>query len=54
MASYGYGIDAIRSHGRGASSVGVLIQLDLSGAPSRTFNAPQPQHWRGWQWFFGS
>jgi len=54
MASYGYGIDAIRSHGRGASSVGVLIQLDLSGAPSQTYNAPQPQHWRGWQWFLGS
>ena len=54
MASYGYGIDAIRSHGRGASNVGLLIQLDLSGAPSRTFNSPQPQHWRGWQWFLGS
>lgn len=52
MATYGYGIDAIRSHGRGANSVGILIQLDLGRAPSRTFNAPQQQHWRGWQWFF--
>jgi hypothetical protein len=54
MATYGFGIDAIRSHGRGANSVGILIQLDLGRAPSRTFNAPQQQHWRGWQWFFGS
>jgi len=54
MASYGYGIDAIRSHGRGANSVGILIQLDLGHAPSRTFKAPQQQHWRGWQWLFGS
>jgi len=54
MATYGYGIDAIRSQGRGANSVGILIQLDLGRAPSRTFNAPQQQHWRGWQWFFGS
>jgi hypothetical protein len=54
MATYGYGIDAIRSPGRGANNVGILIQLDLGHAPSQTFNAPQQQHWRGWQWFFGS
>lgn len=54
MATYAYGIDAIRSHGRGANSVGILIQLDLGRAPSRTFKAPQQQHWRGWQWLFGS
>jgi len=53
MATYAYGIDAIRSHGRGANSVGILIQLDLGRAPSRTFKAPQQQHWRGWQWLFG-
>jgi hypothetical protein len=27
--TYGYGIDAIRSHGRGANSVGILCQIDL-------------------------
>lgn len=54
MATYAYGIDAIRSHGRGANSVGILIQLDLGRAPSRTFKAPQQQHWRGWQWLFGN
>jgi len=54
LAGYGYGVDAIRSHGRGANSVGILIQLDLGRERSRTFNAPQQQHWRGWQWLFGS
>ncbi|HUA67157.1 MAG TPA: hypothetical protein VMA13_01300 [Candidatus Saccharimonadales bacterium] len=53
LAGYGYGVDAIRSHGRGAQNVGILIQLDLGRERSRTFNAPQQQHWRGWQWLFG-
>ena len=54
MAGCGYGVDAIRSHGRGAESVGVLIQLDLGHIHSKTFNAPDQLHWRGWQWLFGS
>ena len=29
MVGYGYGVDAMRSHGRGAQSVGVLLQFDL-------------------------
>jgi len=29
IAGYAYGVDALRSHGRGAQSVGVLIQYDL-------------------------
>jgi hypothetical protein len=29
-AGYGYGFDAIRSHGRGAQNIGILVQLDLS------------------------
>ncbi len=29
IASYSYGFDAIRSHGRGAQNVGVLFQFDL-------------------------
>jgi hypothetical protein len=37
LLAYGYGIDAIRSHGRGGQSVTFLMQLDLekprSGAP---------------------
>jgi hypothetical protein len=29
MLDYAYGVDAIRSHGRGANSVGLLMQWDL-------------------------
>jgi hypothetical protein len=29
MADYSYGFDAIRSHGRGAQSIGILVQINL-------------------------
>jgi hypothetical protein len=29
MVDYGYGVNAIRSHGRGAQSIGLLLQLDV-------------------------
>jgi hypothetical protein len=29
VLSYGYGIDAIRSHGRGGHSIGLLFQFDF-------------------------
>src|SRR5208337_1125474 len=29
MVNYAYGVDAIRSHGRGANSIGGFLQLDL-------------------------
>jgi hypothetical protein len=32
MISYGYGIDAIRSHGYGAHNIGFLLQFDLERA----------------------
>ena len=48
LATYAYGIDAIRSHGRGANSIGLLLQLDLGPQPSRAFKVLQPQHWRSW------
>jgi hypothetical protein len=47
-ATYAYGIDAIRSHGRGGNSIGILLQLDLGPQPSRAFKVLQPQHWRSW------
>lgn len=34
LASYGYGIDAMRSHGRGGHSVGLMVQFDLDRARS--------------------
>jgi hypothetical protein len=52
MFNYAYGIDAIRSHGRGANSIGVLVQFDLGKLRSKKFNSPQPSLWRGWQRIF--
>jgi hypothetical protein len=52
MLDYGYGIDAIRSHGRGANSIGLLVQFDLGKKRSQNFNSTQPLQWRGWQRIF--
>ncbi|MCX6923509.1 MAG: hypothetical protein NT154_09920 [Verrucomicrobia bacterium] len=52
MLGYGYGIDAIRSHGRGAQSVGVLLQFDLGQARTDLLNPDQPSRWRGFQQIF--
>ena len=52
MLNYAYGIDAIRSNGRGASSIGVLMQIDLGRMNSQKFGQPQPVPLRGWQRFF--
>ncbi len=53
IATYAYGIDAIRSSGRGANSVSVLIQVDLGRYHSASFNSAQPDRWRGWNWLLG-
>ncbi len=50
---YGYGINAIRSHGRGADSVGVLMQFDLEQAKGNLFRPSQPGLWRGIERIFG-
>ncbi|HXI72817.1 MAG TPA: hypothetical protein VNN22_20965 [Verrucomicrobiae bacterium] len=52
MVSYAYGIDAIRAAGRGASSIGVLMQIDLGWMHSQKFSQPQPVPLHGWQRFF--
>ena len=52
MLTYAYGIDAIRDHGRGASSIGVLMQIDLGRRNSEKFSPPQPVPLHGWQSFF--
>ncbi|MGA3267346.1 MAG: hypothetical protein ABSE16_11040 [Verrucomicrobiota bacterium] len=52
MMNYGYGVDAIRSHGRGADSVGLLVQFDFGRKRSEGFNPSQPLHWQGWQQLF--
>jgi hypothetical protein len=53
MLNYGYGIDAIRSHGRGANSIGFLMQVDLGQFREHGFNPARPGHWRGLQWLLG-
>ena len=52
MLGYGYGVDAIRSHGRGAQSVGLLLQFDLGQAREALLNPEQPSRWRGFQQLF--
>jgi hypothetical protein len=49
---YAYGMDALRSHGRGANSIGILLQWDLEKTHGEGFNPAHPNRWRGWQWFF--
>lgn len=41
LVAYAYGIDAIRSHGRGAHSVGFLVQFDLTRARVPLFDPGQ-------------
>ncbi len=53
LVSYGYGFDAIRSHGRGASSIGFLLQFDLEPAKEAFFKPEPPGLWRGFQRFLG-
>lgn len=54
MVGYAYGIDAIRSEGRGAHSIGILMQVDLDHAREFLFNPQQPNRWRGFQRIFGA
>ena len=54
MLGYAYGVDAIRSHGRGAQSIGVLMQFDLGEARHKLLNPEQPGRWRGVQKVLGA
>ncbi len=53
ILNYAYGIDAIRSDGRGASSITVLLQVDLGKMHSKDFSQTQPNRWQGWNWLLG-
>ena len=53
MVSYAYGVNAIRTAGRGASSICFLIQVDLGRFHSSNFSATQPNRWQGWNWLLG-
>ena len=54
LLNYGYGVDAMRSHGRGANSIGILLQLDWGQAKGALFNPAEPGHWRGLQEILGA
>jgi len=52
LVAYAYGIDAIRDNGRGAHSVGFILQFDLERAHRNLFDpAEQPMHSRGLERF---
>jgi hypothetical protein len=53
IVAYAYGVDAIRSSGRGANSISFLIQVDLGRIHSASFKTAQPDRWRGWNWLLG-
>jgi hypothetical protein len=38
LLDYGYGFDAIRTHGRGAQSIGILVQINLERTKSGYYN----------------
>jgi hypothetical protein len=48
MIGYAYGVDAVRTGGRGAHSIGLLMQLDLEHAKQNLYNPDAPNRWRGW------
>jgi hypothetical protein len=48
MAGYAYGIDAIRTGGRGAHSLGILMQFDLGHAKQELLYPGEFNRWRGW------
>jgi hypothetical protein len=47
MLGYAYGVNAIRTHGRGADSLGFWMQLDLKQARETLSKSGQPGLWRG-------
>ena len=53
VVAYGYGIDAIRSSGRGANNLSFLLQFDLEKPRNRELKSPEPGRWQGWNWLLG-
>jgi hypothetical protein len=53
ITSYGYGFNAIRDGQRGASSISILMQIDLGKSHGDNFKSTQPDRWRGWNWLMG-
>jgi hypothetical protein len=53
MIGYAYGIDAIRTGGPGAHSIGLLMQVNMSNARATLLSPDQPSFWRGMQRVLG-
>jgi hypothetical protein len=53
MLGYAYGVDAIRSDGRGAHSIGILMQMDWAQTREALFNPEDPNRLRGFQRILG-
>jgi hypothetical protein len=49
MVGYAYGVDAFRTSGRGAHSIGFLLQLDWEHAKEVLMDSDGPYRWRGFQ-----
>ena len=47
ILGYGYGVDALRSNGRGAHSIGVLVQIDIEKTKAALFRPQSPFRSRG-------
>ena len=54
MLGYAYGVDAIRANGRGAHSIGLLLQFDLGHARPALLSPEQPGRWRGLEKVLGA
>jgi hypothetical protein len=52
IVNYDYGFNAIRDHGRGANSFGILLQIDLEKAVGSPFRVTHPSEWNGWNHIF--
>jgi hypothetical protein len=52
LVGYGYGVDAIRTHGTGANSIGVLVQFDLGHVKGELLTTQPPSRWGGFQHIF--
>ncbi|HEX7652929.1 MAG TPA: hypothetical protein VF607_05450 [Verrucomicrobiae bacterium] len=52
IVSYAYGFNALRSDGRGANSVGILLQIDLEKTVAKGFHPDALGRWNGWQHLF--
>jgi hypothetical protein len=53
LLDYGYGVDAVRTGGRGGNSISLLVQLDLDKIRSPWFHPLQPGFWHGLGSAFG-